>query len=359
MANSNYLTEIKKEYTIQLVNMLTPVIYEGINSIYNEAKETATAGEELKMFQGFLSKVPTWTEQMINTEASRIKVVIPNADILDDLIKAVIQSNILLLTSTDISDKHKVLKEFNINLNYNKFIHNVYIEVAKTFYNYPFLFFHKMQAIEYKRNQLKSHKLIKEAIEEAIRKMLPLQLILKKYLGFMSETNDNKYIKSLVNTESNNQQYQLVNKNIPLNLTDTQNTGQVGGIQQSQPPFSLKEIYEQQLQQKNGITSTTPKHIPITESRNLNRSEHRNENRNEQVPTIIIPSAQQNSYNMVNKQKNNDSETSQPYHQQDGGIEEEFSNMKKNNFKPSLDTLSESELSTDKNRKNLHNYRKY
>jgi len=117
MTNSNYLTEIKKEYTIQLVNILTPSIYEGINSIYNEVKKIAKDGEELKIFQGFLLKIPTWTEQMITIEATRIKTVIQNADILDDLIKAVIQSNILLLTSTDISNKHKVLKEFNINLN--------------------------------------------------------------------------------------------------------------------------------------------------------------------------------------------------------------------------------------------------
>jgi methylmalonyl-CoA mutase N-terminal domain/subunit len=89
----------------------------------------------------------------------------------------------------------------------------VYIEVAKVFYNYPFLFYDKVPALEYKKNQLKAHKLIKESIEEAIRKMLPLQLILKKYLGIMSEINDTKYIKPLVNTESNNNQYQLINNN--------------------------------------------------------------------------------------------------------------------------------------------------
>jgi hypothetical protein len=219
MANSNYLlTAIRTEYTIQLVNILTPAIYEGINSIYSEVKKIAKDGEELKIFQGFLAKIPQWTEQMVTMEATRIKTVTPNADIIDDLIKAVIQSNILLLTSTDLADKQKVLKEFNLTLNYNKFIHNVYIEVAKTFYNYQFLFFHKVPALEYKKSQLKAHKLIKEAIEEAIRKMLPLQLILKKYLGIMSEMNDDKYLKSLVNTENNKNQYQLTTSKNDLNI---------------------------------------------------------------------------------------------------------------------------------------------
>ena len=44
MTDSNYLIEIKKEYTIQLINMLTPFIYEGINSIYLQVKGTAPNG---------------------------------------------------------------------------------------------------------------------------------------------------------------------------------------------------------------------------------------------------------------------------------------------------------------------------
>ena len=35
----NYLVEIKNEYTITLVNILTPLIYQGIDSIYKDAKK--------------------------------------------------------------------------------------------------------------------------------------------------------------------------------------------------------------------------------------------------------------------------------------------------------------------------------
>jgi len=421
MANSNYLTEIKKEYTIQLVNLLTPSIYEGINSIYGEVKQIAKDGEELKIFQGFLAKIPAWNEQMIATESSRIRTVTQNSDILEDLIKAVIQSNILLLTSTDIADKHKVLKEFNINLNYNKFVHNVYIEVAKTFYNYPFLFYHKVPALEFKKNQLKSHKLIKEAIEEAIRKMLPLQLILKKYLGIMSEINDDKYLKSLVNTENNNQQYQLVthsqsnmhnnsnsqynnthsqynNQNKPNNDHDQSDSdtvvdkkNQVGGIVQSNPPISLREIYEQQKQSGANIMSPSVKHILLSESRNNQVTEKkqaevkysekkhvdvaknegsRNEGskKGEKINIIIPPQQSENKF--ANNFKGM-SESSQPYYKQAGGIEEEFSNMHKNEnenkFKPALNPLYEGtsdKNTTDRNggreeNKSMYNYRRY
>jgi len=387
MADSNFLIEIKKEYTIQLINMLTPFIYEGIQSIYLQVKEQASDGEELKTFQGFLSKIPAWNETLLSTEASRIKKANEkNADIMDDLIKAVIQSNILLLTSTDLANKQKVLKEFNINLNYEKFIHNIYIEVAKIFYNYPFLFYHKVPALEYKKNQLKAHKLIKEAIEEAIRKMLPLQLILKKYLGTMSDVNNDKYIRSLVQTESNNKQYGLLNQqsisnpdsnssemnahyeNVPNNLQVHKLDG--AGIVQSQPPMSLKEIYEQQ---KAASPSVKPLPIPITETKNGGkksehrfdqRSEHRSSHKSEKI-NIIIP----NNHQPTQIPKNNiGSESSQPYYKQGGGIEEEFSNADKNNkkgttYKTSLNPVQESVNSSvsnsESNSKKVYNFRGY
>jgi hypothetical protein len=357
MANSNYLTEIKKEYTIQLVNMLTPSVYEGINSIYSEVKNTAKDGHELKIFQGFLSKIPGWNETIINEEASRIKKVTQNSDILDDLIKAVIQSNVLLLTNTDLSDKHKVLKDFNLNLNYTKFIHNIYIEVAKVFYNYPFLFFDKIPALEYKKNQLKAHKLIKESIEEAIRKMLPLQLILKKYLGMMSEINDDKYIRPLVGTE-NNKQYGLSSqfkKDISEESEEKDdNSPQKGGIIQSPPPMSLKEIYEQH----KASSSIKPLPVPNTDG-NLFKvlSEKKTERFNVIIPKTNLP------------KQNHASETSDAYHKQEAVIEESFSNTankrssKKEDmsYRAALSAVNETENSqtSDQNNRNVYPHNQF
>ena len=50
------------------------------------------------------------------------------------------------------------------------------------FFNYPELFWHGFSTIEIKRNQREAHDLIKVAIQEAIRKMLPMKLILEEYL---------------------------------------------------------------------------------------------------------------------------------------------------------------------------------
>ena len=42
----NFLVETKNEYTIQLINILTPHLYEGFDSIYTESKKIIKKGEE-------------------------------------------------------------------------------------------------------------------------------------------------------------------------------------------------------------------------------------------------------------------------------------------------------------------------
>jgi hypothetical protein len=55
----NFFIETKSEYTIQLVNVLTPLIYEGIQSIYTEAlKLSNESNNVLKVFQSFLKRIP-------------------------------------------------------------------------------------------------------------------------------------------------------------------------------------------------------------------------------------------------------------------------------------------------------------
>ena len=45
----NYLVDTKNEYTTQLINMISPFIYEGFTSIYNDAKKIIKKGEEKQM----------------------------------------------------------------------------------------------------------------------------------------------------------------------------------------------------------------------------------------------------------------------------------------------------------------------
>ena len=92
----NFFVETKSEYTTQLVNVLTPIIFEGVQSIYTEAlKVSNDANNVLKVFQSFLKRIPKWNPEMIKQESDRIMNNSKSYAWLPDLVKATVKANIL------------------------------------------------------------------------------------------------------------------------------------------------------------------------------------------------------------------------------------------------------------------------
>ncbi len=191
------IVEIKNEYTTFLVNIITPFIYEGIKSVYafalnahNEFIERGKYDPEvkspgiLKLFQLSLKEIPTLNNHTIELEANRIKSGSKCADWFDDLVRAVIKCNIVLLTFNNPKKRPEILKEeYHNKIEIKDFLHKCYVESARLIYNNPELYWHEFPPLEIKRNQREACELIKQAIHEATRKMLPIKLILKEYLS--------------------------------------------------------------------------------------------------------------------------------------------------------------------------------
>jgi hypothetical protein len=221
------IVEIKTAYTDFFINMVAPLVYEGIRSIYLRAIETEKQYEEaanknisfknpgvLKIFQHFLKGIPVLNINLIESEMVRIRDSSKNADIFDKLIKAVIKSNIILLTYNASGKECKLVNEkFHEKIDINNFIHKIYIECAIQFYANPELFWHKYSTIELQKNKREAINIIKECIKEAIIKILPLEQILVEYLK-------NDYIKE---PELNNEERVrklLIDEDKELNLYD-------------------------------------------------------------------------------------------------------------------------------------------
>ena len=201
----NFFIETKSEYTIQLVNVLTPLIYEGIQSIYTEALKTSDdSNNVLKVFQTFLKLVPKWNPETIKQEADRIMNNSKSYSWLPDLVKATLKANIIVLTYN--STKNKVDPKYYRDLKIEDFIHRVYIECAKELWNNPYLMYNQYPPIELKRNQRDTLNLVKEAIREGVRKSLPIKEILDVYLEEPLQANveANDYEKLLSEGEQNN-----------------------------------------------------------------------------------------------------------------------------------------------------------
>ena len=203
----NFLVETKQEYTTQLINVLSPLIFEGLKSIYDEAQNASTPENILKNFQCFLKRIPKWNNDIINKESLRIMNNSKSYTWLEDLIKATLKANIIVLTyNPSLKSQVKVDPNFYKNIQINDFIHKIYIECAREIWNNPYLFYHNYPPIELKRNQRDTILLIKDCIKEAIRKLLPIKHILQIYLGEEMEggSPDDHFEKSISEIEEKN-----------------------------------------------------------------------------------------------------------------------------------------------------------
>jgi hypothetical protein len=203
----NFLVETKNEYTIHLVNILTPLIFEGIQSIYIESLNISNTDNVLKIFQSFLKRIPKWNSELINKEASRITNSTQSYGWLNDLIKATIKANlVILIYNPTVKTQTKIDQSFYQNINITDFIHKVYCECARELWNNPDLLFHNYPPLEIKRNQRQCLSIIKDCIREAIRKLIPVRHILKIYLGEDIEFNNvnDEFEKVLTDAEEKN-----------------------------------------------------------------------------------------------------------------------------------------------------------
>jgi hypothetical protein len=219
--NIAVLVDAKQEYTHQLVQLLYPQIYIGIKSIYDVAREYCEQSKDnniLKKFQQLLSNVPKWNTDRIDAEFKRIQKN-TECDWIEDLITAVFVSHTKVLTAIQLKNNNKKTIQLNVPQG-PFFIHKCYTEVARSFWKRPYLFNHLLSPIDLQRNLADSEVLIKDAIHETVRKMLPVRHILKEYLG--SDYNDDEIdddITSQLSMSTKNNLRKLVQQEIEQTLS--------------------------------------------------------------------------------------------------------------------------------------------
>jgi hypothetical protein len=202
----NVLVETKNEYTSHLTNILTPLILEGLQSVYKQSLNISKNNNILKIFQSFLKAIPQWNQDIIERETERIINSSHSYGWLNDLIKATIKSNlIVLMYNPTCKSQTKINPLLYQNIKTTDFIHRVYIECARELWNNPYLLYHNYPPIEIKRNQRDCMIIIKDAIKESLRKLLPVKHILKIYLGEEIEVdNDEHFEKAMTDAEERN-----------------------------------------------------------------------------------------------------------------------------------------------------------
>ena len=294
---SNFLVETKNEYTTHLSNILTPLIFEGLQSIYKEAVVIAEGKENelLKIFQSCLKRIPKWNTSMIEKETNRIINSSHSYGWLNDLIKATLKANlIVLMYNPTLRVQNKLDPSFYQNIKTVDFIHRVYIECARELWNNPYLLYHQFPPIEIKRNQRDCMSLIKDCIKEALRKLLPVKHVLEYYLGEDIDNNlpNDQFEKAMSDAEERNLT-KLIKKDLGSNNI----------LQHDKSKLELEFNNSQRL---NTISSTdTPKPRLSEVSKNIVNSDKLVQKTNSEEKTIGSK-----ILGIINKNKDKDSEIS-------------------------------------------------
>ena len=186
------LTESKNEWCARLVSLLTTHINEGINSIFDEAIKLCAENDEenkyLMTFQNLLSTIPNWNSTTIETERKRIETT-SGCKYLEDLITCVHIIQLKALTCIRVGQKQK---KINIDIpSLDKFVHQIYINIARKLYTNIYLFEKDIYPLQVQKNNRELEVLIKEAILTTIRDNTPVEQILRNY---MEETEEQEVI---------------------------------------------------------------------------------------------------------------------------------------------------------------------
>jgi len=177
------LQESKNEWVTRLINIISPFIQEGFKSIYTEAYKMCVEADEedkyLMTFQNFISRIPKWNDEMIQSEVNRITEK-SSCGYIEDLITCVHIIQLKALTCVRVGKKQK-----KIDLNIPKmkdFIHKTYIHVARKLYTNIYLFEKDIPPLQIQKNNRELEIIVKECIVNAVRETIPVEHILRSYL---------------------------------------------------------------------------------------------------------------------------------------------------------------------------------
>jgi len=177
------LNESRNEWCGRLVSIFTPLVIEGIQSIFNEAwkicLDTEEPGKYLMTFQNMLSAIPKWNTVTVEQERKRI-VDRSGCGYLEDLITCVHIIQMKILTCIRVGNKQK---KIDVSIpNIDTFLHKLYIHVARACYKNVYLFERNISALTVQRNNRELECIVQECIMKTIRESIPTEEIIKAYM---------------------------------------------------------------------------------------------------------------------------------------------------------------------------------
>jgi hypothetical protein len=143
-------------------------------------------------FQNFITRIPKWNNQIIESEKKRI-VEQSRCAYLEELIACVHIIQVKLLTAMRVGQKQKKL---DIDIpKIDEFIHKCYIRCGRQIYKNVYLFENNIVPLQRQKHKRELETIVQECILTTIRESIPIDSILKAYMDESVEEDIKEEIK--------------------------------------------------------------------------------------------------------------------------------------------------------------------
>jgi hypothetical protein len=197
--NVSGLHESKNEWGARLLTIVTPHIIDGLKSIFDEAVKLCRDNNEmdkyLMTFQNFITRIPKWNTNIIETEKTRI-VEKSGCGYLEDLVTCVHIIQLKLLSAIRVGQKQKKIDITIPKL--DDFIHKIYINVARRIYKNVYLFELNIPPLQTQKHHRELEIIVQECILNTVRDSIPVEAILQAY---MDETIEEHVVEEIKEQE--------------------------------------------------------------------------------------------------------------------------------------------------------------
>lgn len=191
------LRESKNEWCCYLVDILTPLVSQGVRSIFQQAvKMCAEKGETnkyLMTFQNLLSLVSKWNSSTIEEERKRI-VEQSGCSYLEELIVCVHIIHLKVMTHIRVGNKQK---KVDISLpKLDDFVHKAYIHAARRVYKNVYLFEVGIDSLTQQKYNRELELMVQESVLATVRDSIPKEQIIRAFMDESVEQEEEIIVES-------------------------------------------------------------------------------------------------------------------------------------------------------------------
>ena len=178
--------------------MVLPQVSEGVWSVYDNAKSICEKNNQtdqiLMTFQNLLTRIPQWTDDVLQTEVKRI-IAASKCAYLEELLTGVLLAYLRTFAAVQYrASQDSIEVEFE-RPPLGRFIHELYKEVARRCWENAFLFRTiGVRSEQQARNRQEIDRIIDTAIDTVLDSFLPWESIVTNY--FSVGDNDSESVVS-------------------------------------------------------------------------------------------------------------------------------------------------------------------